>query len=176
MVYSYVLLKPNVANILLFNFCEHKFVQHRAITIAIDCNGLPCSFLKKNCPIMPLDQNPHEAVPHFGFGFSMYACRFSVRKYDNFPCLRTRQDQNEFHLKRYFFDDNLQSNVAIYPSVVRACTQPYLFGERIKLNICQIRHELSVTIHEISIHTYVIGHYNPSVRIIDLVPHTIHCQ
>ena len=34
-----VLLKPNVANILLFNFCEQKFVQYGPITIAIDCNG-----------------------------------------------------------------------------------------------------------------------------------------
>ena len=38
-----------------------------------------------------------------------------------------------------------------------AYTQPYSFGRRIKLIICQIRHELSVT--------YIIGHYNPSVRI-----------
>ena len=30
-----VLLKPNVANILLLNFCEQKFVQHGPITIAI---------------------------------------------------------------------------------------------------------------------------------------------
>ena len=29
-------------------------------------------------------------------------------------------------------------------------TQPYSFGGRIKLINCQIRHELSVTIHEIS--------------------------
>ena len=38
---SAVLLKPNVANILLFNFCEKKKIrsQHRPITIAIDCNG-----------------------------------------------------------------------------------------------------------------------------------------
>ena len=36
---SAVLLKPNVANILLLNFCEQKFVQHGPITIAIDCNG-----------------------------------------------------------------------------------------------------------------------------------------
>ena len=35
-----VLLKANVANILLFNFCEQKFVQHDPITIAIDCNDL----------------------------------------------------------------------------------------------------------------------------------------
>ena len=37
-----------------------------------------------------------------------------------------------------------------FPSVVQAHTQPYSFGGRIKLIICQIRHELSVNIHEIS--------------------------
>ena len=37
---SAVLLKSNVANILLFNFCEQKFIQHGPTTIAIDCNGL----------------------------------------------------------------------------------------------------------------------------------------
>ena len=35
-------------------------------------------------------------------------------------------------------------------SVVQAYTQPYLFGGRIKLIICQIRQELSFTIQEIS--------------------------
>ena len=38
--HSAVLLKPNVANILLFNFCEQKFLQHGPLTIAIDCNAL----------------------------------------------------------------------------------------------------------------------------------------
>ena len=38
--HSAVLLKLNVANILLFNFCEQKFVQHGPITIAMDWNGL----------------------------------------------------------------------------------------------------------------------------------------
>ena len=37
--HSAVLLKPNVANIVLFNFCKQKFVQHVPITIAIDYNG-----------------------------------------------------------------------------------------------------------------------------------------
>ena len=37
---SAVLLIPNVANILLLNFYEQKFVQHGPITITIDCNGL----------------------------------------------------------------------------------------------------------------------------------------
>ena len=36
------------------------------------------------------------------------------------------------------------------PSVVQEYTQPYSSGGRIKLIICQIRHELSATIHEIS--------------------------
>ena len=86
---SAVLLKPNVANILLFNFCEQKFVQHDPITIAIDCNGLSCSFLKKNGPIMPLDQNPHQTVTRFEWvGFSMYACGFSVPQMRQF-CLYT---------------------------------------------------------------------------------------
>ena len=37
---SAVLLKPNVGNILLFNFCEQKFIQHGPITIVLDCNGV----------------------------------------------------------------------------------------------------------------------------------------
>ena len=36
------------------------------------------------------------------------------------------------------------------PSIVQAYTQPYSFGGRLKLITSQIRHELSVTIHEIS--------------------------
>ena len=39
-VRSAVLLKLNVANILLFNFCEQKFFQHDPLTIGIDCSGL----------------------------------------------------------------------------------------------------------------------------------------
>ena len=69
-----------------------------------------------------------------------------------------------------------KSNIAIFPSVV----QPYSFSGIIQLIICEIRYELSVTIHEIStswkktldggpnmtyMHTSVIGHYNPSDRI-----------
>ena len=52
------------------------------------------------------------------------------------------------HTLQHYHD--FQSNVAIFVSVVQAYTQPYSFGGRIKLTICQIRHELSVTIHEVS--------------------------
>ena len=37
---SAVLLKPNIANTLLFHFCKQKFVQHDLITIDIGCIGL----------------------------------------------------------------------------------------------------------------------------------------
>ena len=45
-----VLLKPNIANILLFNFREQKFVQHGPITIAIDCNGLSLLIFEEKWP------------------------------------------------------------------------------------------------------------------------------
>ena len=45
---------------------------------------------------------------------------------------------------------DFQSNVAIFSSVIQAYTKPYAFIEKIKLIICWIRYELSVTIHEIN--------------------------
>ena len=44
---SAIPLKPNVANILLFNLCEEKFVQHGSITITIYCNGLSLLILEE---------------------------------------------------------------------------------------------------------------------------------
>ena len=90
--HSAVLLKPNVGNILLFNFCEQKFVKHGAITIAIDCFMPSCSFSKKNGPIV--------------VGASAFQCMhadFLYLKCNNFACLHTRQYENELHLKRWFF-------------------------------------------------------------------------
>ena len=52
------------------------------------------------------------------------------------------------HILQHYHD--FQSNVAIFPSVVQALSQTYSFGGRIKLFTCQIRHEQSVTNHEIS--------------------------
>ena len=94
---------------------------------------------------------------------------------------RWPNDQNELHLKRWFFfflliadpfseaklkhihnhirwTDRRIKLIGIFyksiagplPSVAEAYTQPYSFGGRLKLIICQIWHELSVTIHEIS--------------------------
>ena len=50
MARSAVLFKPNVANILLFNLCESKFVQHAPIMIAIDCNGLSLLIFEEKWP------------------------------------------------------------------------------------------------------------------------------
>ena len=47
---SAVLLKPNVASILLFNLCEQKFVQNGPITMAIDCNGFSLLIFKEKWP------------------------------------------------------------------------------------------------------------------------------
>ena len=86
---SAVLLKPNVANILLFNFCEQKFIQHGPIRSPLTVTASPCSFPKKNGPIKPLDQNTHQTVTRFGcVGFSMYACGISVPQMLQF-CLFT---------------------------------------------------------------------------------------
>ena len=50
MVRSGVLLKSNVANILLCNFCEQKFVQNGPITTAIDCNFLSLLIFEEKWP------------------------------------------------------------------------------------------------------------------------------
>ena len=47
---SAVLFKTNVANIVLFNFCEQKFFQHAPLTIAIDCNGLSLLIFEEKRP------------------------------------------------------------------------------------------------------------------------------
>ena len=64
---------------------------------------------------------------------------FLCPKCDTFACLRTRQDQNELHLKRWLF-------FFFFLALFKRYTTIY----RIKLIICQIIHELSFTIHEIS--------------------------
>ena len=105
-----------------------------------------CSFSKKNSPIMPLDQNPHQTVNRFGcVGFSMYACGFSMPQMHQF-CLFVFVWKDDF----FFFAKIGIFCKSIPGPLVQANTQPYSFDGRIKLIICQIRHELSVTIHEIT--------------------------
>ena len=86
---SAVLLKPNVANILFFNFGEQKFVQHGSITIAIDCNGLSLLTFEEKWPNYVS-----------GLAFQCKRAGFLCPKCYNFACLHIRQDKNELHLKR----------------------------------------------------------------------------
>ena len=91
-------------------------------------------------------------------GASPFQCMragFFCPKCDNFACLHTRQNQNELQLKRWFFFAKIgsfcKSIARPLPSVAQAYTQqPYSFGGRIKLIICQIRHGICITIHEVS--------------------------
>ena len=92
-------------------------------------------------------------------GVSVFQCMragFLWPKCDNFACLYTRQNQNELHLKRWFFFCQNRHLLSVdlsqyFPALFKRMPYiPYSFGGRIKLIICQIRHELSVTIQEIS--------------------------
>ena len=146
---SVVLLKSNVANILFFNFYEQKFVQYGLISIAIDCNGLSLLIFEEIWPNYasgPQIRTKQWPVLSASALQCMHA-GFLCLKCENFACLYTRQDQNKIHLKGWFLPKSASSvsrSVAIFFSVFQA------LGGGIKLIICLIRHELSVTIHEIS--------------------------
>ena len=106
---------------------------------------------------MQLDQYPQQTLTHFGcVGYSMYACRFSVPQMRQFYIYTyiPSKIKMSFIWKDVFFFAKIgifcKSMAGQLHSVVQAHTQPYSFGGRIKLIICQIRHELCITIHEIS--------------------------
>ena len=102
---SAILLKPNVANILLFNFCEQKFLQHGPITIASDWNGLPMLIFEEKWPNYA--SGPKSAPNSDSFWmrrlFNVCVLVFCAPNVTIFACLYSRQDQNELHLKRWFF-------------------------------------------------------------------------
>ena len=138
-------------------YCQYPPIQFLWIKIrsAWPDNGpFFCSFSKKNGPIMPLDQNPHQTVTRVLRLFNV--------------CVRVFYASNETILLVYipakikmsfiWKDDVLFAKIGIFcksiasplPSVVQSYTQPYSFGGSLKLIICQIRYELSATIYEIS--------------------------
>ena len=129
---SAVLLEANVANILLFNFCEQKFVQHGPIMIAIDCNSLSLLIFEEKCPNYA--SGPKSAQNSGSFWIRRL---FNVSKWAS-------SEKKIFLAKISIFCKSIAGPL---PNVVQAYTQPYSFGGRIKLIIWQIRHELSVTIH-----------------------------
>ena len=70
---SAVLLKLNVANILLFNFCEQKFFQHDSITIAFDCHDHSISLVEKWSNYATGPKSANSATRFACVGFSVYA-------------------------------------------------------------------------------------------------------
>ena len=94
------------------------------------------------------------------FGLSLFG--LSMRMPVSFTFVSQDNEQTEL-MVLFFFQNpyatfthilqlchDFRSLAAIFNSIVQAYTQPYLFRGRIKLIICHIRHELSVTIHEVS--------------------------
>ena len=149
-----VLLKPNVANILNC-CCEQKFIQHDPITIAVDCNGLSLLIFE-------------EKMPNYVFGpkSAQNIDLFWVRRVFKL-CVRVFCAPNATILLIYIpaqikmifmWKDDFFAKIGIFcksiagphPSVVETYTQPYSFDGRMQLIFCNIKHELSVTIHGIS--------------------------
>ena len=81
-----------------FGWVARSAVQHGSITTAIECNGLSLLIFEGKWPhyaSRPCLRNKQWLV----LGASAFLCP----KCDNFACLHTCQDQNELHLKRWFF-------------------------------------------------------------------------
>ena len=133
---SAVFLKPNVANILLFNFCEQKFVQHDLITIVIDCNGFSLLIFT-------------EKWPNYASGakFAPNSDSFCVRRLFN-VCLLIFCAPNATILLVYILakikmdfiwkDDFFFAKIVIFSKSIagafsEAYTQPYSSGGRTKL-------------------------------------------
>ena len=138
---SVVLLKSNVANIILFNFCEQKLVQHGPITIVCECSGFSLRIFKEKWPNFV---SGPKSAPN--------SDSFWMRRLFN-ACVRVFCATNATILIVYMpakIGIIRKSIAGPLPSVVQEYTQPYSFGRRIKLIICQIRHGNSYTIHEIS--------------------------
>ena len=138
---SAVLLKPNVTNILFFNFCEQKFLQHGPITIAIDCNGLSLLSFEEKC--RNFSSGPKSAPNSDPFWvlrlFNVCARVFCALNATILLVYITARIKMSFICKIDFFAKNgifCKSIASPLPSVVQAYTQPYSLGGRIKLIIC----------------------------------------
>ena len=105
---------------------------------------------------MPLDQNPHRKSGPFWVRrlFNVCVLVFCAPNATIFLVYILAKIKMSFIWKDNFFLPKSASSVrrsqAYLAKHIQTYTQPYSFGGRIKLIICQIRHELSVTIHEIS--------------------------
>ena len=126
-VRSAVLLKLNVAKILLFNFSEQEFVQHGPITIAIDCNDLSLLIFEEKLPnyVSGVKSATKQWLVLAASAFQCMHAGFLCLKCNNFACLYTRQDQNELHLKRWFFFAKIVIFWSICPNISQRCSNVY---------------------------------------------------
>ena len=151
------LLKPNVANILLFTFCEQKFAQHGAITIAFDCNGLSLLiFEEKSAP-----NNDSFSVCLL---FNVCVRVLCAPNATIFLVYISTKIKMSFIWKDDFFCQNRHLLWVARRPTSQHCSNIYttIFVRRKdKTNY--------LTWAKYYIHTYIIGHYNPPIRIIDLV-------
>ena len=160
MARSRVLLKPNVANILLFNFCEQKFVQHGPKTIAIECNGLSLLTFEEKWPNYASEPKSAPNSDSFWIRRLFNVC---VRVFcaTNGTILLVYipakikisfiwKDDFFFLAKIGIFCKSICRNISHHCSGVYT---PIFVRLKDRTNYLSIRHELSVTIREIR--TYI---------------------
>ena len=141
---SAVLLKPNIANILLFSFCKQKFVQHGPITIAIDCNGLSLLIFEEKWSSGPKSTSNSDSFwVRRLFNASVWV--FCAPNATILLVYIPAKIEMNFIWKDDFFAKIGIFCKSIAGPLSEAKTQPYSFGGRIKLIIRQISHLLSVT-------------------------------
>ena len=143
-------------------FCQNRRLTSTPETIELcmaSYQGLHAKFVSMMSPKFSIVQNDGELMlmvlhthflpQHLGvrtvFGLSRFG--LSMKMPVSFSFF-TRFFTIFAHILQHYHD--FQSNVAVFPSIIQAYTQPYSFGGRIKLIILQIKYELNVTIHEIS--------------------------
>ena len=131
-----------------------QIVQHGSIKIAIDCNGLSLLIFEEK---WPNNASGPKSAPNsdsfwvrrlFNVGVWVFCAPNATILLVYIPaeikmCFIWKDDF--FFLPKIgIFCKSIAGTLSV------EYTQPYSFGGRIKLIICQIRHERSVTIHEIS--------------------------
>ena len=124
----------HVANIILFN--SFNMARQRS---PLTVTASPCLFSKKNCPIIPLDQNPHQTLTFWVQRlFNVCVRVFCASNATILLVYISAKIKMSFIWKDDFYflpksASSVSRSVAIFPSVVQAYTQPYSFGGRIKL-------------------------------------------
>ena len=148
---------PNVANILLFNFCEQKFVQQGLIMIAIDCYSFSLLIFEEKWLDYVSGSKSASNNKSFWVHRLFNVCVgvfFAPNAIILFVYIPAKIKISFIWKDDFFFLPKSASSVsrsqAHFLALFKRIFKPYSFGGSIKLIICRVRHALSVTIHEIS--------------------------